>query len=120
MGLTAILRAVLLLLSWTLVQALSMAVPVKTPQKPWVRRLRWGVLAVTLCGLLLPGLSVALLFAAELFNALPQFLRSFLYKTLLVTMKYPYGYPLLGVVLRLLDFPTERPADRKVFTRLFR
>lgn len=108
----AVLRPLLLLLvGWMLVQALSLAVPIKILRKPWVRRGRWILLAVTLCGLLLPGLSVALLFAAELFNALPQFLRSFLYKTLLVTMKYPYGYPLLGVALRLLGFPAERPAD---------
>lgn len=121
MGLTAIPRAVLLLLSWTLVQALSMAVPVKAPQKPWVRRARWGVLAVTLCGLLLPSIPYALLlFNAKLLYALPDFLQSFLRETVLAIVDYPYVYPLFGAALRLLDFPMERPAVRKSFTKLFR
>lgn len=122
MGLTAILRAVLLLLlSWTLVQALSMAMPVKAPQKPWARRLRWGVLAVTLCGLLLPSIPYALLlFNVKLLYVLPDFLQSFLRETVLAIVNYSYVYPLLGTALRLLDFPTERPAVRKSFTKLFR
>ena len=118
----AVLRPLLLLLvGWMLVQALSMAMPVKAPQKPWARRLRWGVLAVTLCGLLLPSIPYALLlFNVKLLYVLPDFLQSFLRETVLAIVNYPYVYPLLGAALRLLDFPTERPAVRKSFTKLFR
>lgn len=112
-GLAVILRPLLLLLlGWTLVQILSLAVPIKTPQKPWVRRVRWVLPAVTLCGLL-SGVTYVLLYYVELFNALPDFLWSFLYKVLLATMDHPYAYSFLGVALRLLGFPAGRPAAEK-------
>ena len=68
----------LLLLGWSLVQVLSLAAAVKLPERPWVRCLRRGLLAIVLCGIL-SSLFVCISFFIDAGNVY-SVLRPFLYR----------------------------------------
>ena len=93
----------LLLLGWSLVQVLSLAAAVKLPEKPWVRCLRRGLLAIVLCGIL-SSLFVCIAFFVDVGNVY-SVLRPFLYRIIKWNQK-PIFHPLLGALLCLLGaFP---------------
>ena len=97
----------LLLLGWSLVQVLSLAAAVKLPEKPWVRCLRRGLLAIVLCGIL-SSLFVCIAFFVDVGNVY-SVLRPFLYRIIKWNQK-PIFHPLLGALLCLLGFPPKRKA----------
>ena len=97
----------LLLLGWSLVQVLSLAAAVKLPEKPWVRCLRRGLLAIVLCGIL-SSLFVCIAFFVDVGNVY-SVLRPFLYRIIKWNQK-PIFHPLLGALLCLLGFPLKRKA----------
>ena len=83
----------LLLLGWSLVQVLSLAAAVKLPEKPWVRCLRRGLLAIVLCGIL-SSLFVCIAFFVDVGNVY-SVLRPFLYRIIKWNQK-PIFHSLLG------------------------
>ena len=97
----------LLLLGWSLVQVLSLAAAVKLPERPWVRCLRRGLLAIVLCGIL-SSLFVCIAFFVDVGNVY-SVLRPFLYRIIKWNQK-PIFHPLLGALLCLLGFPPKRKA----------
>lgn len=103
---SAVRPPLLMLTGWTLTQLLLLFVTVKLPQKPWVRRTRWALLAVSLVAVLIPAATCGLVrFAGSLSS--PGTWR-LLYTLLLLNNKKPYLYPLLGAALRLLGRPKDR------------
>lgn len=105
---SAVRPPLLMLTGWTLTQPLLLFVTVKLPQRPWVRRTRSALLAVSLVAVLIPAATCGLVrFAGSLSS--PGSWR-LLYTLLLLNIKKPYLYPLLGAVLRLLHVPASRKA----------
>lgn len=81
----------LLLLGWSLVQVLSLAAAVKLPEKPWVRCLRRGLLAIVLCGIL-SSLFVCIAFFVDVGNVY-SVLRPFLYRIIKWNQKPDFPSP---------------------------
>ena len=107
----------LLLLGWSLVQVLSLAAAVKLPEKPWVRCLRRGLLAIVLCGIL-SSLFVCIAFFVDVGNVY-SVLRPFLYRIIKWNQK-PIFHPLLGALLCLLGFPPKRkaPVEKQISLKI--
>ena len=80
---------------------------VKLPEKPWVRCLRRGLLAIVLCGIL-SSLFVCIAFFVDVGNVY-SVLRPFLYRIIKWNQK-PIFHSLLGALLCLLGFPPKRKA----------
>ncbi len=101
----AVKPLLLLLTGWVLSQLLLLFVTVRLPQKPWVRRVRRALFAVSLYAILIPAAIYCLVrFGGSL--PITGYWR-LLYTLLLLNIKVPFLYSLLGAALGLLALPPE-------------
>lgn len=78
---------------WTLTQLL-LFIPMKPPQAAGVRRARWALLFLALCGVLLPGLA-CLFICSERYGGFAFWLRQFFGQIIYFSIKAAFRYPLL-------------------------
>ena len=98
MMVTALLRPLMLVsFGWFFMQLLLLTLPGKFPQKPWMRRVRWCLLAVLGALLLAPcAICTAVLVHLEL----PTLLEWPALRLLRLNLYAGYAYPIVGMALQ--------------------